>query len=293
MEKLLSHREPMDMPDPYFPIKLHRCRVQECGVTAFPHHWHEQMEFLFMVRGTAMIECNEQALQVGPGDLVVVNSTDLHHGVSLSDDLFYFAIIADLSLLHSQSVDALETKYITPMTQNQILFQHKISGNAEVNACVEALIHEYEQREFGYELAVKSYLYRLLVMLLRSYIARLLTPDEYRLRRRSLERFDPVYRYIEENYASPIQVEALAERVGLSRYHFSRLFKTLTNKTVSEYINFVRLRRSEQLLRHTSMSVSEIALATGFNDVYYFSRLFKACKSVSPSELRKRLAESE
>jgi len=287
LEKLLSYREPMDMPDPYFPIKLHRTQLNEYGSTAFMHHWHEHIEFLFFVEGKAMVECNSERLYVGAGDLVVVNSTDLHHGICLSDNLFYFALIADTSLLHSHSVDAVEMKYITPITQNRISFQNKISNDPEVNSCFTSLIEEFENREFGYELAVKSYLYRLLTILLRKYMARLLKPNEYQMRIKNLERFDPIYQYIEENYQSKIMVDELAKQVNMSRFHFSRLFKELTNKTISDYVNFVRVNKSEYLLRNTSMSISEIALATGFNDIYYYSRLFKSYKKIAPSKIRR------
>ncbi|MFC0391777.1 helix-turn-helix domain-containing protein [Paenibacillus mendelii] len=291
LEKLLSHREPMDMPDPLFPIKLHRTHANEYGSLLFNHHWHEHIEFLFFIEGEAMIECNSERLYVSAGDLVVLNSTDLHHGINLSDNLFYFAVIADPSLLHSRSVDAVEMKYITPITQNRISFQNKITNDPEINSCIRSLIEEYEKREYGYELAVKSDLYRLLSILLRKYIVRLLKPNEYELRRKNLERFDPIYEYIEENYQSKIMVEDLAKQVNMSRFYFCRLFKEITNKTISEYVNFVRINKSEYLLRNTSMSISEIALATGFNDIYYFSRLFKTYKKVSPSKIRRNPGE--
>ncbi|WP_314585853.1 AraC family transcriptional regulator [Paenibacillus terrigena] len=287
LEKLQSHREHMDMPDPHFPLKIHRTRFTEYGMTCFPHHWHEHIEFLVIVEGEAMIECNSEPSYVSGGDLVVVNSTDLHHGVNLSDNLFYFTVIADPSLLHSQSVDAVETKYITPITQNQISFQHKISQDAEVNACLKKLIEEYDGREFGYELAVKSELYRLLTILLRRYVGRVLPANEYKTRIKNLERFDPILQYIEENYASKMTVDDLANQVNMSRFHFSRLFKELTGKTISDYINHVRINNSEYMLHNTSKSISEIALATGFNDIYYFSRLFKTYKGVSPSHVRR------
>lgn len=291
MKKILPFREPMDMPDPYFPIKIHRTPFNEYGAILFHHHWHEHIEFLFFIEGEAMIECNSEQMHVKAGDLIVLNSTDLHHGISLSENLFYYAIIADTSLLHSHSVDAVEMKYITPITQNRISFQNKISKDSDVNGCISSLIEEFENREFGYELAVKSYLYRLLTILLRKYIVRLLDPSEYQLRVKNLERFDPIYQYIEENYSNKINVDDLAKQMNMSRFYFSRLFKELTGKTVSDYVNFVRINKSEYLLRNTSMSISEIAHATGFNDIYYFSRLFKTYKKVAPSKIRRGPAD--
>jgi len=291
LKKVLPLLEAMDMPDPYFPIKIHRTPFNGYGTILFHHHWHEHIEFLFFVEGHAMIECNSVQMEVSAGDLVVVNSADLHHGICLSEHLFYYAVIADTSLLQSHQVDAVEMKYITPITQKRISFQNKISNDPDVNSAVSSLIEEFEKREFGYELAVKSYLYRLLTIMLRKYITRLLEPSEYQLRVKNLERFDPIYQYIEDNYDKKINVDDLAKQMNMSRFHFSRLFKELTSKTISDYVNFVRINKSEYLLRNTSMSVSEIALATGFNDVYYFSRLFKSYKNVSPSKIRRDPAD--
>ncbi|MGO4372932.1 helix-turn-helix transcriptional regulator, partial [Paenibacillus sp. MCAF20] len=66
-----------------------------------------------------------------------------------------------------------------------------------------------------------------------------------------------------------------------------RLFKELSGKTVTEYVTATRLNQADHLLRHTSLTVSEIAAATGFSDIYYFSRTFKRNKKVSPSSLRR------
>ncbi|MCC3376187.1 AraC family transcriptional regulator [Cohnella sp. REN36] len=288
MDKSPALREPMDMPDPFFPMKLHHCRFAQSGVTTFPHHWHEHLEFLYVVKGEARFSCNSESYDVAAGDLIVINGTDLHHGISLSDDLFYYALIVDPALLHSHTVDTVEAKYITPITQNRIRFANKIGRDEQdARACLAALIEEIGNREFGYELAVKSWLYRLLTVLLRHHVAAHFSPADYSSRIRQLERLDPVFRHVEEHYAERLTVDRLAGIARMSRFHFSRVFKELTNRSVTDYINFVRINKSEYELRHTEKTIAEIATANGFNDIYYFSRLFKSYKNVSPSTLRK------
>uniref|UniRef100_UPI0026BBA935 AraC family transcriptional regulator n=1 Tax=Paenibacillus sp. FSL H8-0548 TaxID=1920422 RepID=UPI0026BBA935 len=286
MEKFEELREPMDMPDPHFPIKVHHSACKEQGVVIFPHHFHEHLEFLYIVAGKALIECGSTTITASAGDFIVVNSNELHYGVSLSEDLYYYALIADISLLHSQSVDAAETKFITPITQNRLLLQNDIGNDSKVTASMLAIVHELEQREFGYELAIKSELYRLLTLLLRSHVATILTKDEYAERMKNIERFAPVFQYIERCFQGELSVDLLASMANLSRFHFSRLFKELSGHTVTEYITMTRLGKADYLLRHSSLTVSEIAAATGFNDIYYFSRTFKKHKKVSPSTLR-------
>lgn len=286
MNKLAKLREPMPMPDPSFPLKIHQCRTNESGSTLFTHHWHEHMEFLYFVSGTAMIECGSSPFQTQAGDLIVVNSNELHYGVSHSTDLFYYAIIVDIAMLQSYAVDAVETKFITPITQNRILFLNQITHDENITACILALIRELENKELGYELSIKSQLYRLLSLLIRSYVAPATDLDQYRAKLRELERLAPVFKQIDESYSDKLTVEQLANLTGLSRYHFSRLFKQLTDKSLMEYINWIRINKSEELLRNTSMSISEIAEACGFNDIYYFSRTFRKHKELSPTKWR-------
>lgn len=279
-------QEPMDMPDPEFPIKVHTQRFNQEGVLLFPHHWHEHLEFLFIESGEAVFECGRTPINVRAGDLVAVNSNELHYGVSASSDLLYYAIIADTSLLHSAVSDAAETKFIAPIQQNQLLLRNHIRGDQHITDCALAIIRELELREFGYELAVKSELYRLLTLLLRRHIVTVLSQAEQERRIQTVERFAPVLRYIDTHYQEPIQVDELAALTGLSRFHFSRLFKELTGHTISEYINAVRLDRADYLLRHTQLTISEIAITTGFSDIYYFSRTFKKHRKVTPSSVR-------
>lgn len=279
-------REPMNMPDPRFPIKVHRTHFQHADTTLFPHHWHTHLEFHYIEAGEATMECGTTPHDVKPGDLIVVNSNELHHGVSRSSDLFYYALIVDTSLLHSQFNDAAETKFIAPIIQNRILFRNHIRGNAELNACILAIVHELQTRSFGFELAVKSELYRMLTLLLRGHVASVLTKDEHAERLKNIQRFEPVLQYIDLNFKEPLTVELLADVAGLSRFHFSRLFKQLTGRTVTEYVTASRLDKAEYMLRHSPLSISEIAVATGFNDIYYFSRTFKKHKKQAPSKLR-------
>ncbi|MFC4597292.1 AraC family transcriptional regulator [Cohnella hongkongensis] len=286
MERQAPFKEPMPMPNPSFPIKVHPAHTYKfvSGQTLFPHHWHEHMEFLFFLSGSAMIECGSNPIFYKRGDLCVVNSNELHYGVSTSEDLSYYTMIVDVSLLHSHAMDAVETKFITPIVRNRILFQNRVSGDEEMTRCVQSIIHELQHEELGYELSVKSQLYRLLSLLVRKYVATTSQLDDYRHRLRGLERLAPVFAYIDDHYKEKLSVQQLADIAGLSRYHFSRLFKKLTDKSLIEYVNLIRINKSESLLRSRSMNISEIAHETGFSDIYYFSRTFKKLKKMSPTE---------
>ncbi|NSW91842.1 MAG: helix-turn-helix transcriptional regulator [Firmicutes bacterium] len=286
MDKM-SFYENAYIPDKSFPIVIFSQPGKKRDEIIFRRHWHEQLELLFFVDGKASVECNENFIEAGKEDLIVINSNELHYGESLSDYLSYFCIIMDISLLQSSFFDACEAKYITPISQNLILFKNIIRNDINIINCVNNLIKEYNEKCIGFELAVKSCIYRLLVLLLRNHVDRILTPREYNSRIKNIEKLSTAIHYIEQNYNQEISIKQLSEMINLSTYHFCHVFKKTTGKTPIQYINCLRINKAEGLLKNTNMSVTEIALEIGFSDANYFSRLFKKYKKVSPSTIRK------
>ncbi|WP_339264782.1 AraC family transcriptional regulator [Paenibacillus sp. FSL R5-0744] len=97
-----------------------------------------------------------------------------------------------------------------------------------------------------------------------------------------------VITYIQEYYADPITLDSLAEVFNFSAYHLSSLFKEYTGMSPIDYLIRFRLERATELLMTTEASVGEIAASIGYKDVYYFSRIFKKRKGVSPAHFRTR-----
>ncbi|MFU1794066.1 response regulator transcription factor [Paenibacillus azoreducens] len=95
-----------------------------------------------------------------------------------------------------------------------------------------------------------------------------------------------VHRYIEENIANDISLNALADYVGLNPSYFSRLYKQITGISLSKYVNDYRNLIAKEMLLNTSMKVNEIAAALGYNSALAFIRFFKKQNEVTPQEYR-------
>jgi len=249
-------------------------------------HWHEHMQLYYFVGGSAILECGRNRFLVSSGSIVVINSNEVHYLESLSDDLEFYVIRIDPSFLSSNRVDSLQAKYLVPLSQNLISFQNRIEGDAQILECVMRTIQEYSVKGIGYELAVKSSIYQLLVLLLRGYVVKILTRNELEAKARSLKRFDVVFQKIEENYAENISVKALASSMDISVSHFCRIFKKITGKTTTDYINELRLEKATAYLERQDLNITEIAMECGFDSVNYFSRLFRKFYHVSPTKFR-------
>jgi AraC-like DNA-binding protein len=244
------------------------------------------MEFLYFLKGSADVYCNSVPINAKAGDLVIVNSNELHAGENTSGELDYICIIIGVSHLHGAIVDPVETKYITPIEKNLILFENKIRGIENVAACIKQIAAEYKTKMIGYELEIKSNIYHLLALLMRNHVKKILTKNQYRLRIRNLERFKCIFEYMDNNFTEELTIEKLSRMVNLSSFHFCRLFKEITGKTLSEYVNGIRISNAEKLLLNPDLSVSEIAELSGYSDINYFSRMFKRHRKMSPTRFR-------
>ena len=99
-------------------------------------------------------------------------------------------------------------------------------------------------------------------------------------------RVPKLMQYIHENFMEDITLEAAASVAGLQIHSFCRFFKSLTNRTFSEFVNDVRVGFACKLLQQSDLSVSQIALECGYNNISYFNRSFKKIKNISPKEYR-------
>ncbi len=95
--------------------------------------------------------------------------------------------------------------------------------------------------------------------------------------------------WLNEHFQQSCSVAKMAAESGMSEGHFHRLFKTKTGRSPMDYLNLVRLRHAEQLLRFTDFPVSEVAARSGFSDPLYFSRAFRKTWDQSPRDYRARL----
>ena len=93
--------------------------------------------------------------------------------------------------------------------------------------------------------------------------------------------------YIKNNLtADDLSQGAMAQMAGISRDYFSRIFKNLTGMNYSKWLNMIRLEKATELLSHKNMSMTEVAMLSGFQSIPSFNRVFHEDKGMSPGEYR-------
>ena len=92
--------------------------------------------------------------------------------------------------------------------------------------------------------------------------------------------------------SSEFLVEDLCREMGMSRVYFYKKILSLTDKTPSEFIRFIRLKRAAELLVKSQLFVNEVSFQVGFNDPKYFRKYFKDEFGISPNEYKKKFLNS-
>ena len=93
--------------------------------------------------------------------------------------------------------------------------------------------------------------------------------------------------YIKNNLtADDLSQRAMAEKAGISRDYFSRIFKTVCGMNYSRWLNMIRLERASELLAQGGRTLTEVAMLSGFQSIPSFNRVFREEKGMSPGEYR-------
>ena len=109
------------------------------------------------------------------------------------------------------------------------------------------------------------------------------------------EKISRTIAYMIEHVNQPLQISTLAAQANISPSHYFALFKRQTGSAPMDYFIRLRMRHARELLDGTALSVKEIAAELGYNDQFYFSRVFKAVNRLAPTEYRmlRRAASGE
>ncbi len=107
-----------------------------------------------------------------------------------------------------------------------------------------------------------------------------------------LSPIEQVIRYVETQIPKRFSLKEAAEMAHHNPSYFSQVFKQKMNKNFVDFVTEVRIKEAQRLLSQTSLRIYEIADRLGFNDLAYFSNLFKKMAGMTPSEFRKKSSES-
>ncbi|GLX70491.1 AraC family transcriptional regulator [Paenibacillus glycanilyticus] len=152
----------------------------------------------------------------------------------------------------------------------------------EYHAIFRELYQEFAAKPPGYLVVLASLVLRILTGLYRHKL-QLVAPLGDRPQWLSV---DEAIAFIDQNYAAELRLGILASQAKLSERQFSRLFRSQTGMSFTEYVQNIRMETACRLLTASRSSVEEIANAVGYADLKFFYRLFKKKTGISPRQYR-------
>lgn len=274
------------LTDMTFPISIIEHDKSDSGAL-FTSHFHENhLQLFYFTSGKAKIYCNQNVHEVSSSDVILINKNELHYGENDSRNLHYFVFRIDIKLLSSCGVDSIADKYITPLFNGLLVLQNNIADK-KILTILNVMIDEYQKHEDGFELKLLSCIFELLGNLVRYYKGKLYNQQSADILMRKTKRFSDVFEFIEQHYFQTITLSELAKKAHMSEGYFCRMFKQSTGRTPMNYINHLRIEKSVILLNQGICNVTEAGMSVGFDDINYFSRVFKKHMLQSPEHYLK------
>lgn len=274
--------------DQEFPVDIFIRDSRNERVISDPH-WHECYEILYMLEGIAEHQINNKYFRAGKNDLVILNEGDIHSTYCEPEGETRILVIKFLPVIvDSVYPKTFESKYILSFLNYRSegihhLTDTSISSEALYNLMM-GLYKEFDEKRPGYEIYIKGYIYQLIASLIRNGIIGNYSNaagDE------GIKKLDVLFKYIEKNYSSPINLQKAADMLNLSYSYFSRYFKKITGRTFKEYIDYVRICEVEKLILSGNANISQAAYEAGFCNVSSFNRVFKRVRGYSPGNIKK------
>ena len=233
-------------------------------------NWHENAEFLYITEGSGYLYCNSEKIKISTGDVVIINSFDLHY-TETSGEMKYYCLIPDRAYLQQNGLNT-----------SVIKFERLVKDN-KAKELFEKIVSEYESENSFKEAGIKASVNDFVLYLARNYRV---TPEKGK-DAKTLHYMRMAIGYIGSRLSEKITADDVAKEIGLSKYYFLREFKKITNMTLVEYINGLRCEKARAMLREDNMSIGEISALCGFENGSYFNKIFRNETGVSMSEYRK------
>lgn len=256
----------------------------------FANHWHSALEIIMPVENYYDVVVNEEAFHITPGEILVIPPGEIHELIAPSEGkrfIFLFDITNITKLKGYSGIQSLlvQPLHITAETYPKIY--------DEIYQILIQMRNEYFNKNEYAELIIYSLLLNFLVKFGYNHINTNDLFPNVRLHKQKqyIQKFNNLMDYIDTHYTEDLNLDEIAATIGFSKYHFSRLFRQYTNFTFCDYLCYRRIKVAEELLASPDLSITEVALQSGFPSISTFNRLFKQQKNCTPSEYRSKFSQ--
>ncbi len=267
--------------DAFHGLKLYHNREVE----NYPIHWHTALEIIMPIKNEYTVIIDGTAHTFQEGDIWITPPGTLHELIAPSYGerlilLFDFSLICNVKDMNSMMHTLLPFMLITGTEYPELYEQLKF--------LLHEVVREYDNPMPFTEACVYSLMIRFFVTLGRANFNAI---DKFpgitnSKQHEYIEKFMMICDHITDHCTEKITVDDLAYLAGFSKFHFARLFKTFAGMSSYEYLTQKRIAYAERLLIEPNLTITEVAMRSGFNSLSTFNRIFKTAKNCTPSEYK-------
>lgn len=238
---------------------------------------------VYTISGEGRLTYEQNTYSLLPGSCFFINCMNYHHYQTVSEKNW------DILWLHFNGSSALG--YYEEFTRNG--FQTTNPTYAEpIEQTLYEILSLNQTKTITTDILTANLITRLLTELLMQSFESLRKPLDNQIpyTPQKLQMPDYIKTTLHElnhNFRSPQSLDQLARLSGISKFHLAREFKKYTGTTINEYLITTRLSYAKELLKYSSMPVSEIAYSCGINQISHFIHLFKSREAKTPLAYRK------
>lgn len=279
-QQQMQEVEGMTMEYPYVMHKVNAENVQ------IPWHWHEELEFTYIVKGKKQVLTTGQIYEFQEGEAFFTNTNALclmkNIGkCEIESHLFHSTFLTG----HFRSI--YETKYVNPILQNKEIEVIEIRGTTEGQQEILKKLRQAAALQYveNSEFQTRNIFSEIWLLLLEE----IENKKELHVSTVSVskERLMTMMAFIQSNYAQKLTLEEIAYSASISVREALRCFQANIRETPFTYLMEYRVDMAKKLLKATTLSITEIAIQTGFSNSAYFSKIFKRIVNLTPMEYRK------
>ena len=240
-------------------------------------NWHDIPEFLYCLEGDGYVTIDAENIPFVPDSFVIVNSNKVHATFSNRGLMKYYCLKINRQFFKENGMDIDSLQFTQTPSDTR--------GKSLIKEIFEIYFNEDENPKYTLMLKLKvmEFLYYLWESCTVSADGRNQLTDK------SHKVILEAVKYINDNYSAKLSLEQLADHFGYSKYHFARMFKRYTGKTVTEHINILRCEKASVMLAGTNSTIADISSECGFDGQSYFTEIFRKNYGITPTEYRKSL----
>ena len=257
-------------------------------------HDHEFLEIVIFLRGRTRHVTRRGRDEVGPGDVLVLRPGEAHgyegfRNLRLAnvhvDPAFLLEVAGELRgdpVFQAWFQVRPQLAGAEPDKQRPTRLGLSAPGLVEAERLVLRLVEELKTNRPGRMLLARALMLELIVLLVREGEAQGGVIDE------KIRRLAEACAHVERHFREPLRLGDLASKAGMSVNGFLRVFRRLHGISPIAYAQRLRLSHARKLLREGGLSVTEVALESGFGDSNYFSRCYRKGYGEAPTATRRR-----